>query len=61
MFLPYSLVRVSIAVIKCYAHKQLGAKRVYISFKLSGHTPVYKEVRAGTQGRDLGARGGYEG
>ena len=44
-------VRVYFAVIK-----QHEKERVYFTLKLSGYTPSLKEVRAGTEGRNLKAR-----
>lgn len=34
------------------AQSNSGDERVYVTLKLSGHTPSLREVRAGTQGRN---------
>lgn len=33
----------------------LGTKKNYFILQLSGHTPLLREVKTGTQGRNLGA------
>lgn len=43
------LVRVSIVVIEHHGNKQLREESVYFSIQLSGHSPLLREVRAGTQ------------
>jgi hypothetical protein len=47
-------------VIKHHEEKQLPEQWVYFSFKLSGHSPSLREVRAGTQGRSLEAEKGVK-
>lgn len=43
----------SISLIKHYNLKQHGEKRVYFALTLSGYSLPLKEVKTGTQGRDL--------
>lgn len=46
------LVRVSIVVMKHHDHKMLGVKEFVSSFNFQFHTPLQREVRVGTQGRN---------
>jgi hypothetical protein len=41
------------AVTKCYHQRHCGEENVDFSWQLSGHTASLREVRAGTQGRNL--------
>jgi len=48
-------------MIKHHDQKQLGEEVVCFSLQFSSHTPSLREVRAGTQGRNLEARAEGEG
>lgn len=49
------MVRISIAVIKCHNQKQLVEERVYFKLTVPHHNLLLKEVRTGTEGKNLEA------